>query len=115
MITVVDRGSYCLLENKKQGKVLIFDDKKSYSLTEYGKLKKIPLYPHKNTKNNCLLCKGNFRLYKVSNEEHLSSNFHLELNIGQGQWQGYLLPKGLPKNRTINSIIPTQELISTLM
>lgn len=115
MITVIDRGSYCLLENKKQGKMLIFDGKKSYSIKDYGSLKKIYFNPLRNVKNDCLLCMGNFRLYKVSNEEHLSSNFHLELNIGQGQWQGYLLPKGLPKNRTINKIIPTQELISTLI
>jgi hypothetical protein len=38
---------------------------------------------------------------------------HLELSIGKGQWQGYLLLTGLPTNKKRrNRIIPTKEVIS---
>ena len=56
---------------------------------------------------------GKYRLYKVMDDPNLTDTWHLELAVGNGLWQGYLLPTGLPNNRKKrNRIIPTDELIT---
>ena len=68
---------------------------------------------HKKHKADCILSVGHYRLYKVANEPEISDQLHLELCVGQGIWQGYLLPTGLPTDeKKRNRIIPTREIIT---
>lgn len=59
------------------------------------------------------LARGNFRLYEVQNEIGLSDGIHLELALGGDDWQGYLLPHGLPDGRIRRLVVPTWETISS--
>jgi len=60
-----------------------------------------------------MLSLGQFRLYDVKDEPKLTDLIHLELFVGGGLWQGYLLPTGLPTDKDKrNRIIPTDELIT---
>ena len=68
---------------------------------------------HKTHKADTVLSGGNYRLYDVDNEPKLSDQLHLELSTGNGSWQGYLLPTGLPTDTDKrNRIIPTGEVIT---
>jgi hypothetical protein len=59
------------------------------------------------------LATGRYRLYEVFDEPNLADEQHLELNVGDYQWQGYLLPTGLPtRDKARSRFIPTEELIS---
>jgi hypothetical protein len=52
-------------------------------------------------------------MYLVKDEPNLSDLTHLELLVGEGVWQGYLLPIGLPNGVKRRKIIPTKEIITT--
>lgn len=113
MISVLQRGVYKLIETISKTKILIFDNKDDYAWINAGKIGEILVISHKKHKAGYILCMGNYRLYSVKGEDDLSDQQHLELSIGPGYWQGYLLPTGLPTDENIkNKIIPTKELIT---
>lgn len=60
-----------------------------------------------------LLAEGQYRLYQIEAEPAYSDQMHLELLVGESDWQGYLLPSGLPRrdNRRVR-VIATNETIS---
>jgi hypothetical protein len=113
MIKLIKQGEYQLIETKGQTKILILDGKKTYAWVNVKQIGEILVTSHKEHKTDQILCLGNYRIYSVVEEPKLSDQMHLELSVGKGQWQGYLLLTGLPTNKKKrNRIIPTKEVIS---
>ncbi len=77
-----------------------------------NELVRLPDYVVKES--DSVLAKGRYRLYGVQGETELANRYHLELLVGPGCWQGYLLLDDLPSGRSVTAKIqPTAELIST--
>lgn len=113
MIQILSRGEYKLMETKHHTKVLILDDEKTYAWINAENIGEILVASHKTLKEDNLLAVGKYRLYDVEEEPKYSDQQHLELQVGCGYWQGYLLPTGMPTNeKKRNRIIPTDELIT---
>jgi hypothetical protein len=111
MITLQRSGHYKLIETKHNTKVLYLDDE-VYAWVEPATIGEILVVSHNLHKTDCVLSLGEYRLYDVQDEPKLSDHIHLELEVGAGQWQGYLLLTGLPDDRKRRArIIPTPELI----
>lgn len=112
MIQILTRGDYVLLETKGGTKILVLDDA-SFAWVTVTDIGEILVTSHKAHKADYILSKGKYRLYKVKNEPKYVDQVHLELLIGCGEWQGYLLPNGLPTDiKKRNRLIPTSEIIT---
>lgn len=113
MIQLKQEGQYRLIETKQQTKILTLDNKKTYAwvnVSDIGEILVTSVTPHK-TDN--ILAIGKYRIYKVKGEPKLTDLLHIELLVGEGKWQGYLLTTGLPTTRNIRKrIIPTNEVIT---
>lgn len=84
-----------------------------YAWVKPANIGEILVATHKVHKTDYILSMGSYTLYKVEDEPHLSDHTHLELEVGQGTWQGYLLLTGLPTDSHIRGrIIPTNETIT---
>lgn len=113
MIKVLKTGNYKLIETKDQTKLLLLDRKQIFAWVNIKKIGEILVTSHKTHKADTILSVGKYRLYDVKDERKLSDQIHLELSAGEGVWQGYLLPTGLPLNKKKRSrIIPTNEVIT---
>ena len=113
MIRILQRGIYQLIETKNETKILILDEKDTFAWVKAGAIGEILVASHKSHKADCVLCLGSYRIYEVKDEPHLTDQLHLELSVGFSEWQGYLLPTGLPTDtKKRNRIIPTQERIT---
>jgi hypothetical protein len=113
MIQVVDKGTYHLIETAGHTKILTLDNKKTYAWVNAGDIGEILVTSHKSHIVDHVLAAGKYRLYRVKDETLPTELVHLELLIGEGRWQGYLLPSGLPDDKKKrNRIIPTKELIT---
>ena len=113
MITLAKEGSYRLIETKHNTKILYLDSRQ-FAWVEPVDIGEILVTSHVAHTVDCILALGDYRLYTVKDEPSLSDNPHLELSVGRGTWQGYLLPTGLPDNEKKRSrIIPTHEIITT--
>ena len=113
MITLQRSGLYRLIETKANTKVLYIDHD-IYAWVEPVNIGEILVYSHRSHKTDCILSIGRFRLYVVEDESKLSDQMHLELEVGEGHWQGYLLLSGLPDDTHKRArIIPTIETITT--
>ena len=114
MIRVIKRGMYLLTETKNNIKILTLDNDHTYFWLQAKGIGEIVGITTKSHDTKSILSAGNYRLYKVADEPEFSDQVHLELSIGQGNWQGYLLPNGLPTNtENRHRIIPTHEVISS--
>lgn len=113
MLKMIQRGDYKLLETKKQTKILTLDDKETFAWINAMDIGEILVTSHNPHKIDALLAQGKYRLYEVKNEPKYVDQFHLELSVGCGNWQGYLMPYGLPtEEKKRNRIIPTSEVIT---
>ncbi|CAN5134623.1 hypothetical protein BH11PAT1_BH11PAT1_6620 [soil metagenome] len=113
MIKLLQEGRYNLIETKGQTKVLILDEKKTYAWVNAADIGEILVTSHKSHVTDNILAIGRYRLYDVKKEPDLTDLKHLELHVGNGSWQGYLLPTGLPnEKKKRNRIIPTNEVIT---
>jgi hypothetical protein len=111
MIKLHKKGKYSLVETRNDVKVLKLD-KKTFVWVFTKSIGEILVATHRGHKTDQKLAKGEYRIYDVKNEPELVDQLHLELTIGEGDWQGYLLPTGFPKvKKTRSRIIPTNELI----
>lgn len=112
MIQLLKKGTY-LLTGTRHGARLLRLQKQIYAWIATPRIGALLVYstvPHIQRE---VLSTGNYRLYDVVNEPHLSDQLHLELEFGGNQWQGYLLPTGLPDRKHIRRrIIPTHEIIT---
>lgn len=113
MITLNRDGRYKLIETKANIKVLYLDNA-TYAWVEPVAIGEILVYSHTAHKADCVLSIGSYKLYTVKDEPKLSDHIHLELEVGEGQWQGYLLLSGLPDETHKRArIIPTHEVITS--
>jgi hypothetical protein len=113
MIQLVQSGKYRLIETKGQTKILTLDKKKTYAWVNAADIGEILVTSHKSHITDNILSQGNYRLYNVKDEPELTDLQHLELFIGESEWQGYLLTTGLPtEKKRRNRIIPTKEIIT---
>jgi hypothetical protein len=113
MIKIIQDGSYQLIETKGQTKILNLDDKKFFAWVNAADIGEILVTSQNIHKSDCILSIGKYRLYEVNEEPEFADLQHLELFVGNGIWQGYLLPTGLPtKQKKRNRIIPTNEVIT---
>ncbi|OGI95105.1 hypothetical protein A2917_01820 [Candidatus Nomurabacteria bacterium RIFCSPLOWO2_01_FULL_42_17] len=112
MISLDRTGLYRLIETKHHTKILYLDDD-VYAWVEPPNIGEILVTSHNFHKTDSVLSLGHYRLYNVDNELYLHDQTHLELEVGRGRWQGYLLLSGLPNDSKIRGrIIPTGEVIS---
>ena len=113
MIKLLQSGTYHLIETRGHTKILHLNGKKTYAWVVAGNIGEILVTSHKTHRVDHTLAVGKFRLYDVKNEKNLQDVQHLELLVGQGIWQGYELPTGLPTDTKIrNRIIPSREIIT---
>lgn len=112
MITLLRSGPYKLVETKHNTKILYLDNE-TYAWVEPATMGEILVVSHNPHKTDCVLSLGEYRLYSVEDELSLADHIHLELEVGAGSWQGYLLLTGLPNDQKRRArIIPTPELIT---
>jgi hypothetical protein len=113
MIKLLQEGQYKLIETKGQTKILTLDGKKTFAWVNAADIGEILVTSHKSHKTDNILAIGRYRMYDVKKEPDLTDLYHLELHVGNGTWQGYLLPTGLPnEKKKRNRIIPTDEVIT---
>lgn len=113
MIKTIQNGEYTLLETKGHVKILTLDRKATFAWINAQNIGEILVASHNPHKADHTLAIGKYRIYEVKNEPNITDLIHLELMIGEGKWQGYLLLNGLPKGqKKRNRIIPTDEIIT---
>lgn len=113
MVKLIQQGTYSLIETNGMVKVLNLDDDRMFVWINAEKIGEILITSHSPHRAHQLLARGRYRLYDVKNEPKLTDIKHFELLVGDGKWQGYLLPTGLPTDDDKkNRIIPTQEIIT---
>lgn len=114
MIKLLEQGAYTILETITHTRMLILNNKSDYAWVHAGGIGEILVASHKHHKTDYILATGKYRLYEIKDEPKLTDLVHLELLVGDGIWQGYLLPTGLPtEEKKRNRIIPTKEIITT--
>lgn len=102
-----------MIETKDNTKILILDVESVFAWISVKEIGEILVTSHKTHIAEAILAIGKYRLYDVKDEPKLSDQLHIELSLGEGLWQGYLLPTGLPTSKDKrNRIIPTSEVIS---
>lgn len=113
MIKLITQGTYHLIETKGHTKILTLDRKQTFAWVNAEEIGEILVTTHKTHTVDHLLAAGKYRMYEVKDEPNITDLLHLELLAGEGMWQGYLLPTGLPDDeKKRNRIIPTKELIT---
>lgn len=113
MIKLVEKGSYTLIETRAHTKILTLDKKKIFAWVNAAAIGEILVTTYKQHQVDHILAVGKYRLYEVKDESKFVDLIHLELLVGDGVWQGYLLPTGLPtEEKKRNRIIPTNEVIT---
>lgn len=113
MIKIVKQGNYRMIETKRNTKLLILDDKKTYAWINIKDIGEILVSTQKHFATDAVLASGKYRVYQVKNEEDFTDLMHLELYVGNTLWQGYLLPTGFPTAKSKrHRIIPTNEIIT---
>lgn len=112
MIRQIKQGSYRLIETKADTKIMFIDDDEFAWITAKG-IGEILVISHKEHETDATLSEGDYKVYDVKDEPYLTDLMHLELEVGRGKWQGYLLPTGFPDDSKKRSrIIPTKQLIT---
>ena len=114
MIRLVASGSYRLSEARDAARFITlnsYGDECTYAWEKVNGIQ-LRLTEGRPAETNCALAAGKYRIYEVSDEPDLTSQIHLELSIGEGIWQGYLLPEGFPTDRKAKTVIPTEEIIT---
>lgn len=112
MIRLLKDGAYKLIETKKQTKILIMDKNAIYQFWHLP-VGEIIISTYEKDIFDSIFSYGRYRLYEVKKEKDLTDHMHLELFVGNGIWQGYLLPTGLPtEKKKITTIMVTEEIIT---
>ena len=112
MIRLLRQGYYKLMETPKSTKILSLDDKRNFAWINAKNIGEILVTLQNPHDKNSVLAIGKYRLYKVKNEPELTDLLHLELSVGEGRWQGYLLPVGMPNGVRRRRILPINEIIT---
>lgn len=111
MITILSRGHYELAETKNHIKILRLNTG-AYAWIQPAARSELLVGSKRIHTDSRILSKGEYYMFDVDDEPELADTIHLELAVGDGVWQGYLLPTGLPGGRKPRAmIVPTQESI----
>ena len=112
MITYLRKGTYTLVETHGQTKVLKLDEQETFAWIWAENIGELLVYSHNPHQTDHILCKGEYTLISVEDEPEFTDLIHLQLEVGSGSFQGYLLPTGLPSEEDKRKrIIPTTEVI----
>jgi hypothetical protein len=112
MITLMKQGNYELSESAHTTKLLTLDTT-SFAWINAKDIGEILAKTARKPDAASRLALGTYRIYKVKDEPEFTDLPHLELSVGSGLWQGYLLPTGLPNGAKKRSrIIPSKEIIT---
>lgn len=112
MIELNKAGTYKLIETKHHTKVLYLDND-TFAWVEPVNIGEILVTSHAIHKTDCVLSIGEYRIYHVDDEPNITDLLHLELEVGNMHWQGYLLLTGLPDDsKKRGRIVPTIEVIT---
>lgn len=112
MISLINSGDYKMIETKADTKVLDLNGS-TFAWVNAKGIGEILVTTHRRHKTDAILSVGRFKLYEVKDEPGISDLEHLELEVGKGVWQSYLLLTGLPTDaRKRTRIIPSQDLIT---
>ena len=114
MIWLKASGRYQLSESKDGSRLLClasYYDEVTYAWG-YSDGIQLRLTDQKPDETWSALVVGKYRLYLVNGEADLTDQHHLELLVGEGVWQGYILPEGFPEELTAKTMIPVKELIT---
>ncbi len=112
MIKLTQQGNYVLVSTKDH-KTLLSLDGTHYLWSYAPKIGDLLTFSKHEHASDYVMARGNYRLYTVKNEATLVDLEHLELAVGRGKWQGYLLLTGLPTASKLRSrIVATEEIIS---
>jgi hypothetical protein len=114
MITLIKQGNYHIFETNHGTKIIKLDNQ-TFAWPYARTIGEILVTSHTkfDPSKNHRLTSGRYRLYRVKGEPTLTDLQHLELSVGGGGWQGYLLPTGFPNRKKHRSrIVPTTELIT---
>ena len=113
MIDQLQIGHYQLIETKGQTKILCLDNTQTFVWIMADEIGEILVTSHKQHIIDHILAVGGYKLYEVKDEPDLTDIQHLELAVGEGIWQGYLLLTGLPtEQHKRHRIVPTHEVIT---
>ena len=113
MIKLIQSGVYQLTQTTGESKILTLDKAQIYTWRHSKETDVIWTTFHTAQKSDHLLAMGKYRYYTVEDDFQLTDALHLELLVGEGVWQGYLLSLGFPRSENKHSrIIPTHELVS---
>ncbi len=114
MITVMSRGTHWLTSAPVL--LMLRDEQESEKVYRFfltdgqGKITFITKSEFSFTKD---VITGKYRKYEVKNEQSFKNGVYLELSVGMGKWNCYILPTGLPnKNSPEKSILVTKECIT---
>jgi len=112
MITIEKIGRYKLVETKENTKLLYLDNQ-AYAWIMPKTIGEILVVTHREHQFDTMLSTGQYCVYDVEDEPDLTDLEHLELQIGMHEWQGYLLPTGIPNQQKKRSrIISTNQIIT---
>ncbi len=112
MIRMLEKGKYLLFETKNHTRMLSLDASNNYAWI-YTKVGEILVMSDEEFTPKEAISQGNYRIYSVKGEPDFTDLMHLELFVGDGKWQGYLLPTRFPDLKKKRSrIIPTDEVIT---
>lgn len=112
MIKKIQEGIYKLIETRRYIKILQLDENVFAWITAKD-IGEILVSSHNPHVTDHVLAIGPYIIYNVIKEPKLTDLVHLELFVGNGLWQGYMLPINLPTDKKSRSrIIPTKEIIT---
>jgi len=115
MIKLIETGNYQIAETARDTKILTLG-KKNFAIIMAKGIGEILVSSQKKLALTHTLALGNYRMYEVKDEPKLTDLIHLELFVGEGKWQGYLLPTGLPveeKKQNEQKLFPRKRIIPT--
>ncbi|HET6924519.1 MAG TPA: hypothetical protein VFH39_01665 [Candidatus Saccharimonadales bacterium] len=111
MAKLIRFGRYRLIETRHQNKILYLG-RSVYAWVQPVEFGEMLVTTHKPHKTDCVLSIGLYRLYDNSDVHEVPTVQHLELEVGKDEWQGYILPGGLPRaGRPRARIVPTPQLV----
>lgn len=112
MIKLLEHGEYLLTETDGNAKMLSLSGIGVYAWIHAAGIGEILVISKKSPAGH-MMAAGKYRIYSVKDENKLTDTIHLELFVGEGAWQGYLLITGLPKGEHKRArIVPTKEIIT---
>lgn len=112
MIDLIRDGHYELAETATHTHLLTLDGAEHYAWVLAKGIGEILITAKHHHQIIRVLARGQYIQFNVADEIGLHAGEHLELALGDGQWQGYWLPHGLPNGKYRRLVVPTWESIA---